>query len=79
MADLTNGNGLPEEQLTALGTQAGAGDGLAECVSSDRYTVAALTDEASRAGVNASPTVLVNGQEVEHSVEALRAAVVAAP
>jgi protein-disulfide isomerase len=46
-------------------------------VSSDRYAgwTAALTDEASRAGINATPTVLVNGREIERSVEALRAAV----
>jgi protein-disulfide isomerase len=71
------GDGLPEEQLIALGAQAGAGPGFAECVSSDRYAgwTAALTDEASRAGINATPTVLVNGREIERSVEALRAAV----
>jgi hypothetical protein len=46
-------------------------------VSSDRYPgwTAALTDEASRSGVNATPTVLVNGREIERSAEALRAAV----
>jgi protein-disulfide isomerase len=71
------GDGLPEEQLIALGAQAGAGPGFAECVSSDRYAgwTAALTDQASRAGINATPTVLVNGREIERSVEALRAAV----
>lgn len=71
------GDGLPEEQLIALGAHAGAGPGFAECVSSDRYAgwTAALTDEASRAGINATPTVLVNGREIERSVEALRAAV----
>ena len=71
------GDGLPEEQLIALGGQAGAGPGFAECVSSDRYAgwTAALTDEASQAGINATPTVLVNGREIERSVDALRAAV----
>jgi len=74
------GNGLPEEQLIALGQQAGAGPGFAECVSSGRYAgwTAALTDEASQAGINGTPTVLVNGQEIERSAEALRAAVEAA-
>ncbi len=71
------GDGLPEEQLIALGGQAGAGPGFAECVSSDRYAgwTAALTEEASQAGINATPTVLVNGREIERSVEALRVAV----
>lgn len=74
------GAGLPEEQLIALGAQAGAGPGFAECVSSDRYAgwTAALTDEASRSGINRTPTVLVNGREIERSAEALRAAVEAA-
>jgi protein-disulfide isomerase len=74
------GDGLPEEQLIALGEQAGAGPGFAGCVSSDRYAgwTAALRDEASRAGINATPTVLVDGREVERSAEALRAAVEAA-
>jgi protein-disulfide isomerase len=74
------GDGLPEEQLVALGAQAGAGGGFAECVSSDRYAgwTAALTDEASRAGINATPTVMVNGHAIEHTDAALRAAVAAA-
>ncbi len=69
--------GLPEEQLITLGAQAGAGPGFGECVSSDRYAgwTSALTDEASRSGINATPTVLVNGREIERSVAALRAAV----
>lgn len=74
------GAGLTDEQLVALGEQAGAGPGFAECVSSGRYAgwTAALTDEASRAGITATPTVLVDGREVERTAEALRAAVEAA-
>jgi protein-disulfide isomerase len=74
-----NGTGLPDEQLIALGRQAGAGDGFAECVQQDRYAAwtATVTDAASKAGVNSTPTVLVNGREIERTPEALRAAVAA--
>jgi protein-disulfide isomerase len=73
------GDGLPDEQLVALGTQAGAGAGFATCVQDGRYAgwSRSVTDAASRAGVTATPTVLVNGKEVERSAEALRAAVAA--
>jgi protein-disulfide isomerase len=71
------GDGLPEEQLVALGTQAGAGAGFATCVQDGRYAdwTRSVTDAASQAGVTGTPTVLVNGREVEHTAEALRTAV----
>ncbi|TWF81841.1 protein-disulfide isomerase [Pseudonocardia hierapolitana] len=71
------GDGLPDEQLVALGTQAGAGLGFATCVQDGRYAAwtRSVTDAASRAGITATPTVLVNGREVERTAEALRAAV----
>ncbi|GAA2565228.1 DsbA family protein [Pseudonocardia hydrocarbonoxydans] len=70
------GDGLPEETLVALGEQAGAGPGFATCVAEDRYAAwtAGLTDEASRAGVTATPTVLADGREIERTDAALRAA-----
>lgn len=73
------GAGLPDEQLVALGTQAGAGSGFATCVQDGRYAgwTRSVTDAASRAGITATPTVLVNGREVERTAEALRAAVAA--
>jgi protein-disulfide isomerase len=71
------GDGLPDEQLIALGTQAGAGPGFATCVQDGRYAdwSRSVTDAASQAGVTGTPTVLVNGREVEHTADALRAAV----
>jgi protein-disulfide isomerase len=71
------GAGLPEDQLVALGTQAGAGPGFATCVQDGRYAdwTRSVTDAASQAGVTATPTVLVNGREIERSADALRAAV----
>lgn len=74
------GDGLPTDRLIALGRQAGAGPGFAECVRSDRYAAwtERVTEAASKAGVTATPTVLVNGQEIGRSAEALRQAVRAA-
>lgn len=73
------GAGLPDEQLVALGEQAGAGPGFATCVQDGRYAdwTRSVTDAASRAGITATPTVLVNGQEVRRTADALRAAVAA--
>jgi protein-disulfide isomerase len=72
------GDGLPDDQLVALGTQAGAGPGFGTCVQDGRYSdwSRSVTDAASQAGVTATPTVLVNGREVAHTAEALRAAVI---
>jgi protein-disulfide isomerase len=74
------GAGLPDEQLVALGTQAGAGPDFGTCVQDGRYAdwTRSVTDAASQAGITATPTVLVNGQEVARSAEALRSAVAAA-
>jgi protein-disulfide isomerase len=76
-----NGNGLPTEQLVSLGRQAGAtGPDFATCVTDQTYKAwaASLTDQASKAGVNATPTVKVNGQAIENTDAALRQAVAAA-
>ncbi|GAA0931430.1 thioredoxin domain-containing protein [Pseudonocardia zijingensis] len=71
------GSGLPDDQLVALGTQAGAGADFGACVQDGRYAdwSRSVTDAASQAGVNATPTVIVNGREVDHTAEALRTAV----
>jgi len=75
-----NGNGLPESQLISLGQQAGAGGNFAACVSANTFAgwTAALTDAASKAGVDATPTVQVNGKPIDNSDAALRQAVQAA-
>lgn len=71
------GAGLPTDRLVALGQQAGAGPGFADCVTSGTYArwTAALTDDASRAGVTATPTIRVNGKDIERTDQALRQAV----
>ena len=72
-----NGDGLTDQKLIELGTQAGAKGDFAACVTDGRYArwSAAVTDAASRAGVTGTPTVLVNGAPVDNTPEALRAAV----
>lgn len=71
------GNGLPDSQLIALGQQAGAGPDFAKCVSGNTFAswTAAITDAASKAGVNATPTVMVNGKQIDNTDAALRQAV----
>jgi protein-disulfide isomerase len=73
------GDGLPEDRLIALGTQAGAGPGFATCVQDGRYAdwSRSVTDAASQAGVTGTPTVLVNGNVIGNTADALRAAVTA--
>lgn len=71
------GTGLPPDKIIALGQQAGAGPGFARCVTANTFApwAAALTETASKAGVNATPTVKVNGQEIDNTDQALRQAV----
>jgi protein-disulfide isomerase len=76
-----NGNGLPAAQLVALGQQAGAtGSDFATCVTDTTYKAwtAGLTDQSSKAGVNGTPTVQVDGRTIDNTDAALRQAVAAA-
>ena len=69
--------GLPDAKLIALGEQAGGGPGFADCVQSEKYApwTAALTDQASKDGLQHTPTVKVDGKEVQNPTpDALRAA-----
>lgn len=72
-----NGDGLTDQKLIDLGTQAGAKGDFAACVTDGRYArwTAAVTDAASQAGVTGTPTVKVNGQAIDNTPDALRAAV----
>lgn len=72
-----NGDGLTDQKLIDLGTQAGAKGDFAACVTDGRYArwTAAVTDAASQAGVTGTPTVKVNGQTIDNTPDALRAAV----
>jgi protein-disulfide isomerase len=74
------GSGLSNQQLIALGQQAGAGADFAQCVNANTYAgwTKSLTDAASKAGVNGTPTVMVNGTVIDNTDAALRQAVQAA-
>jgi len=73
------GAGLPNEKLIELGKAAGAtSPEFAQCVNDQKYAdwSTALTEAASKAGVTGTPTVLVDGQQVEDlTVDGLKAAV----
>jgi protein-disulfide isomerase len=59
--------GHTDDELIALGRQAGAtAPAFAECVRQKRYVgwVAGVTDRASKAGVDVTPTVLVDGRQL---------------
>jgi len=71
--------GLPNEKLIELGKAAGAtSPEFAKCVDDQRYAgwTTALTETASKDGVTRTPTVKVDGVEVEDlSVDSVRKAV----
>lgn len=75
-----NGTGLPDSQLISLGQQAGAGPNFAKCVTDGTYAAwtKGVTDDSSKGGVNATPTVKVNGKRVDTSTDAAFRAAVAA-
>jgi protein-disulfide isomerase len=72
-----NGNGLPDSQLVSLAQQAGAGPDTAACISGNTFAgwTKGITDGASKAGVNATPTVQVNGRQIDNTLDALTQAV----
>lgn len=74
------GQGLSNQQLISYGQQAGAGPNFAKCVNDQSYAKwsAALTDQASKDGINGTPTVQVNGKQIDNTDQALRDAVAAA-
>lgn len=71
------GDGLTDEQLIEYGRQAGAGPAFAGCLQDRRYAAwtKSVTDIASQANVNGTPTVLVDGRKVESTTAALTDAV----
>ena len=75
-----NSAGAPDSDLVAWAKQAGAGD-ISSCVKAgtyDSWTVR-VTDQASKDGVNGTPTVFVNGKQLENPTpDTLTAAIQAA-
>jgi protein-disulfide isomerase len=75
------GPGLSDQQLVNLGTSVGLSvDSFAPCVFDGTYRqwTRHVTEEASRAGVTGTPTVLVADKPVRASADAITAAVAAA-
>ncbi len=71
-----NSAGLPDSRLTELAQQAGAPATVAQCIADGTYRGWAdgVTDTASKAGVNGTPTVIVDGKSIALTDDALRAA-----
>ncbi|MEV1292923.1 thioredoxin domain-containing protein [Pseudonocardia sp. NPDC049635] len=73
------GEGLSNDQLAQLGQQAGAGPEFAECVEDQRFApwTQEITQQALRDNISGTPSVRVNGQDVEASPQAIQQAVAA--
>lgn len=70
--------GLSDDELINVATSVGlAGDGFGNCVQENTFGkwTEHVTDEAARAGVTGTPTVMVAGKQVPASAEAITAAV----
>ncbi|MEE6257962.1 DsbA family protein [Plantactinospora sonchi] len=73
--------GLTDTQLVDVAVEVGlARDSFANCVRENTFKkwTDHVTEEASRAGINGTPTILVNGKQVQASADAVTAAVTAA-
>lgn len=78
--------GLSDEQLSALAARAGANNEVVGgCIDDERFAgwVDAATEQASKDGVNATPTILLDGEQLQLSsrespATTLRAAIQAA-
>lgn len=61
-----NSGYITNSRLMGWGATVGAGSGFDQCVTSGRYSgwVAGITDRASQAGINSTPTIFVNGKRL---------------
>jgi protein-disulfide isomerase len=69
--------GLSDNELIEIGRSVGLGDTFAQAVRDGKYKAwtAHVTDEASGAGVTGTPTIRVNGKDVQPTSQAILAAV----
>ncbi len=73
-----NSPGLTDDEIIRLaGTVGVSGSGFSNCVHDGKYKswVTHVTDKATERGVNGTPTVYVNGKQVDATAEAVTAAV----
>ncbi|HKT01899.1 MAG TPA: thioredoxin domain-containing protein [Rugosimonospora sp.] len=73
--------GLSNDRLVQIGTSVGlTSPSFAQCVRAQRYVswMAHNTDAAAAANINGTPTVLVNGRQVDATADAISSAVNAA-
>lgn len=61
------GEGLSDKELIAFGEEAGMDDGFAKCVKDQKYYgwVNQLTDKALAEGIESTPTIKLDGKDVE--------------
>lgn len=72
------GPGLPDEELTSMATDVGAGDSVASCIEDRTYDewVGDQTEAVFDDGVQSTPTLFVNGEPLQASdPDTIRAAV----
>lgn len=69
--------GLSDNELIEIGRSIGLGDAFAQAVRDGKYKswTSHVTDEASEAGVTGTPTIKVNGKDVQPTTQAILAAV----
>jgi protein-disulfide isomerase len=67
--------GLTDEQLIQAGRTIGLDETFAQCVRDDKYTtwVKKVSDDATEAGVTGTPTIFVNGKQVQGTAAILAA------
>lgn len=74
------GAGLSDDELIRIGGEVGLSDSsFGECVKDKKYRkwVNHVSDKGSERGVTGTPTIYVNGKEIERTPEALASAVAA--
>lgn len=75
------GSGLTSEEIAALAAEAGVSQEGQDCITDNSYSEYAtkVTEQASQAGMRGTPTVYVNGEEVQdNSPAAMKTAIEAA-
>ncbi|MEV6277535.1 thioredoxin domain-containing protein [Nocardia sp. NPDC051832] len=64
---LEGAGGLSNDKIIAISKQAGYGDEIASCVNDQKYSkyIKRMTDQAFSEGIQSTPTVFVNGKQIQ--------------